>query len=90
MLMIGVPLFGSEPDISHLYSTKAGIRQLLSDTEVTIPPYKSDIVSQEQLLQGLASLVANNLLIQRWIFKMPEQIRGRGFGKFQHSRYALN
>lgn len=83
--VIGVPLLGSEPDISRLYSTKAGVRQLLSDTTVTVPPYKSDIVSEEQLVQALASLIASNFLIQRWIFKMPEQVRGHGFGTFGHT-----
>lgn len=75
-------MLGSEPDVSQLYSTKAGARRLIKDTQVEIPPYEADIFSQEQLLQHLASLIVNNLLISRWIFKLPEQVKGQGFGEF--------
>lgn len=79
--MSGVPLLGSEPAISQLYTTKAGARRLLRGTDVTVPPYEADIFSQEQLFESLASLIVNNPLISRWMFKLPEQVKGRGFGK---------
>lgn len=74
-------MLGSEPDIAHLYATKAGARRLLAEAGVSIPPYKADIYSQDQLFQTLAFLIANNPQVSRWIFKLPEQIKGRGFGK---------
>ncbi len=72
---------GSEPDTSQLYSTKAGARRLFKSAGVSLPPYEADIFSQEQMLTSLATLIANNLLVTRWIFKLPEQVRGRGFGE---------
>jgi hypothetical protein len=77
---IGVPLLGSEPGISHLYTTKAGARHLFTDAGVAIPPYEADIFSKGQLLERLAFLIANNPQILRWVFKLPEQTGGRGFG----------
>ena len=74
-------MLGSEPEITRLYATKAGARRLLKDAGVTIPPYEADIFSQEQLFNHLAYLIINNPLISRWIFKMPEQVKGQGFGK---------
>lgn len=75
-------MLGSEPDISTLYSTKAGARRLFESAGMTTPPYKVDIFSEEQLFKSLALLVVNNPLISRWIFKLPEQVQGRGFGEY--------
>lgn len=76
-----LPVLGSEPSISQLYSTKAGARRLFQDAGVSLPPHEADIFSQEQFITCLSLQVANNLLIRRWLFKLPEQIQGRGFGK---------
>lgn len=77
----GVPLLGSEPETSQLYSTKAGARELFKSAQVAFPPYEADIFSMEQMVKSLATLIANNLLVPCWIFKLPEQTRGRGFGE---------
>ena len=74
-------MFGSEPEISHLYTTRAGARRLLRNAGVSVSPYEADIYSREQFFERLAFLVANNPHISRWMFKLPEQVRGRGFGK---------
>ena len=80
-MYVGVPLLGSEPDTSHLYSTKPGARRLFKSAGVSLPPHEADIFSQEQMYKSLATLIANNLLINCWIFKLPEQVKGRGFGE---------
>ena len=48
--------------------------------QVTTPPYITDIVTKQQLLDQLTILVANYPLIHRWIFKLPHHTRARGFG----------
>lgn len=35
-----------------------------------------------QLVEGLASLIVNNLTIRRWLFKIDDQTHGRGIGNF--------
>ena len=49
--------------------------------QVATPPFAADIFSVEQLLERLASLVALHPHISRWLFKLPEDIKGRGFGE---------
>ena len=39
-----------------------------------------DVFSADQLVEGLASLVVNNLTVRRWLFKIDDQIHGRGVG----------
>ena len=48
--------------------------------QVSVPPSEGDIFSEEQLLDRLSSLVANCLLITRWLFKLPNHVQGSGFG----------
>lgn len=44
------------------------------------PPSVVDVFSADQLIEGLASLVVNNLTVRRWLFKIDDQIHGRGVG----------
>ena len=90
LTVAGVPLLGSEPDISQLYSTKAGARQLFKLAGVSIPPYEADIFSQDQMLTSLATLIANNLSVTTWVFKLPKQVKGRGFGESTQFRIYMS
>ena len=49
--------------------------------QVPTPPFVSDVVSEAQLVEELARLVAGNPSIQRWLLKLPHHTRGRGFGE---------
>jgi hypothetical protein len=77
--MLGVPLLGPDNETSHLYSSKDGGRKIFSEANVPTPPYVTDIVSEAQLVEQLARLVAGHPSIHRWIFKLPHQTRARGF-----------
>jgi len=56
-----------------------------------IPPSVVDVFSADQLIEGLASLVVNNLTIRRWLFKIDDQIHGRGVGmQLHHHRLHLH
>lgn len=48
------------------------------------PPSIVDVFSEDQLIEGLASLVVNNLTVRRWLFKVDDQIHGRGIGMLLH------
>jgi len=50
--------------------------------QVSVPPSEGDIFSEEQLLERLASLIANHLLVTRWLFKLPDHVQGSGFGAY--------
>ncbi len=46
-----------------------------------MPPSEGDIFSEEQLVDRLASLVTGHPLVPRWLFKLPEHVQGKGFGR---------
>ena len=73
-----MPVYGSEPEVSHLYSTKSGGRRIFNAAGVDIPPGDYDIYTVQQLIESLASLITNNPFIQRWIIKLDCQFDGRG------------
>lgn len=54
---------------------------MTTSPQVATPPFAADIFSADQLLERLASLVALHPHIPCWLFKLPEGIRGRGFGE---------
>ena len=84
-VLVDLPLLGSEPEVSQLYSSKAGLRCLLQEAELRsfLPPFQLDIFSEKKFLESLAGLIVNNLLVPRWLFKFNHQVEGRGFGKYQ-------
>ena len=77
----GLPILGPDHEITQLYSTRSGYKRIFTDACVTTPPSEGDIFSVEQLVEKLAGLVINHPLVTRWLFKLPDHIRGRGFGK---------
>ena len=74
-------VLGTEPSLVSLYSTRYGQQQLFQDAGLSTPPSVYQIFSLEQLVEGLAWLVVNNLLVQRWLFKIDHHIHGRGIGR---------
>ena len=54
----------------------------MSPQQVSSPPSVVDVFSMNQLVEGLASLIVNNLTIRRWLFKIDDQTHGRGIGDF--------
>ena len=71
---------GAEPNLVSLYSTHSGRQQFFRDAEVATPPNVREIYSFEQLVEGLAILILNNLYVRRWMFKIDHHIEGRGIG----------
>lgn len=75
---LNIPLLGVEPNLVYLYSTHSGRQQLFSDANITTPPNVREVYSFEHLIEGLAYLIVNNLLVQKWIFKIDHHVQGRG------------
>ncbi len=105
-----VPLLGTEPAVTQLYSTKSGGRRIFSSAGVDMPPGKWDIYTLEQvcvpyiclntscetyiwwcrkrwnmihmsvfqLHEGLARLMTEHMEVQRWLFKIDNEVGGRG------------
>ncbi|XP_069018763.1 IQ motif-containing protein H [Embiotoca jacksoni] len=75
---LGVPILGSEPAVAQLYSTKSGGRRIFAGAEVDVPPGQGDIYSLNQLHETLAELMAQYIVVKRWLFKMDSEHGGRG------------
>ncbi|XP_073707067.1 IQ motif-containing protein H [Garra rufa] len=73
-----VPLLGTEPAVTQLYSTKSGGRRIFSSAGVDMPPGKWDIYTLEQLHESLAQLMTEHMEVQRWLFKIDSEVGGRG------------
>ncbi|XP_014865670.1 PREDICTED: IQ domain-containing protein H isoform X1 [Poecilia mexicana] len=72
-----VPILGPEPAVSQLHGTKSGGRRIFSEAGLEIPPGKGDVYALNQLYETLAELIAQNIHIQRWLFKINVQRGGR-------------
>ncbi|TRZ03520.1 hypothetical protein DNTS_030875 [Danionella cerebrum] len=79
---LDVPLLGTEPALSQLYSTKSGGRRILSNAGVNLPPGKLDVYTLQQLHEGLAELMANHMEVHRWLFKIDSEVYGQGTAYF--------
>ena len=75
---LNVPVIAPEPDVVHLYSTKSGAKRIFSNAGVNVPPSEFDIYTEEQLFELLSSLIASNLSVKRWVFKIDSEFDGRG------------
>lgn len=77
----GLPLLASEPELTQLYSTKSGAKRIFTDAGVKMPPSAGDIFSEDQLVEKLATLVADQPIVKTWILKLQNHVSGKGFGQ---------
>ncbi|KAM8892409.1 IQ motif-containing protein H isoform 2-T2 [Spinachia spinachia] len=75
---LGVPILASEPAIAQLHSTKSGGRSIFLGAEVDVSPGRGDIYTLNQLHETLAGLMAQNIDVHRWLFKMDSEYGGCG------------
>lgn len=75
---LNIPVISAEPDVVHLYSTKSGSKRIFANANVAVPPSEFDIYTEEQLFELLSSLIASNLNVTRWVFKIDSEFDGRG------------
>ncbi|PWA30501.1 hypothetical protein CCH79_00015298 [Gambusia affinis] len=74
---LDVPILGPEPAVSQLHGTKSGGRRIFSEAGLEVPPGQGDVYALNQLYETLAELITQNIHIQRWLFKINVQRRGR-------------
>lgn len=82
-LELNIPMMGPDPDVADLFSTKTGAKAVFAAADVgTAPSVQMDLFSTEAIFRGLAKIVATNLDVPRWIFKIDDEFGGRGHAYF--------
>ena len=77
-VMLQVPIMCGEPSKQSLYSTKSGAKKVFALADVPTPISAVDIYDEQEFLLQLAKLIANNLYVNTWLFKIDDEFNGRG------------
>lgn len=75
---LDVPVYGPDPEVTHLYSTKSGARRIFQAADVDMPPGEFDVYNIQQLVECLAELVTTYPHIHKWLIKLDCQFDNRG------------
>ena len=69
-----VPILCGEPQKINLYSTKSGCKRIFQQADVPTPISAFDIYDEQEFLMSLAKLIAHNLYVGKWIFKIDDEL----------------
>jgi hypothetical protein len=77
-IALAVPILCGEPEKTNLYSTKSGAKRIFQQADVPTPISAYDIYDRNEFTKSLAKLIAHNLFVNTWLFKIDDEINGRG------------
>lgn len=77
-IRLAIPILSGEPQKQHLYSTKSGAKKIFQLADVPTAISSVDIYDESEFYISLARLVANNLYVNKWLFKIDDEFNGRG------------
>jgi len=77
-IRLAIPILSGEPQKQHLYSTKSGAKKIFQLADVPTAISSVDIYDEQEFLLSLAKLIAHNLYVHTWIFKIDDEFNGRG------------
>eukprot|EP00742_Colponemidia_sp_Colp-10_P007009 GILJ01007522.1.p1 GENE.GILJ01007522.1~~GILJ01007522.1.p1 ORF type:complete len:1129 (-),score=134.43 GILJ01007522.1:199-3585(-) len=81
-VQLGIPILGSLPEITNLYSSKSGAKRIFALADVSVPTGAYDIYDKDEFVLTLARLIATNIDTERWLFKIDDEFGGRGIAYF--------
>ena len=61
-----------------IFATKSGAKRIFQYCDIPIPVSAYDIAEKQEFELALARLIANNLDVNVWLFKMDDEFAGRG------------
>ena len=77
-IALAIPILCGEPEKISLYSTKSGAKRIFQQADVPTPISAYDIYDKAEFELSLARLIAHNLYVNTWIFKIDDEFNGRG------------
>jgi hypothetical protein len=88
-VLLKIPILSAHPEISQALSTKSGSKRIFSAASVNVPPGANDLFEIEDTIRSLARLIAMNVDIPRWIFKIENEFGGRGTAYYDVSHLSI-
>ena len=73
-----MPILCGEPDKANTFSSKSGAKRIFQKCDIPIPVSAYDIYNPLELENALSRLIANNLDVNIWLFKIDDEFGGRG------------
>lgn len=73
-----MPILSGEPEKIDIFSTKSGSKRIFQQCDIPIPVGQTDISERQEFEHELTKLIAENLDVNEWIFKMDNEYDGRG------------
>jgi hypothetical protein len=67
-----------EPTITRALASKSGAKRIFEGCGIPFPVSAKDIYDKKQFEVALTHLIAKNLDINVWIFKIDDEFGGRG------------
>ena len=67
-----------EPETTSVFCTKSGAKRIFQQCDIPIPVSAYDIYDRAEFESALARLIANNLDVNVWIFKVDDEFGARG------------
>lgn len=75
-MSLAVPILCGEPQKTTLYSTKSGCKRIFQQADVPIPISAYDLYDEQEFIGSLAKLIATNLFVDTWVFKIDDEFNG--------------
>ena len=77
-IQLGVPILAGDPNKTNILATKSCAKRIFQQCDIPISVSAYDIYERSEFEQALARLIANNLDVNVWIFKIDDEFGGRG------------
>lgn len=77
-ITLGVPIMCGDPTQTSLWATKSHAKRIFQQCDIPISVSAYDITDRKEFEQALSRLIANNLDVNVWIFKIDDEFNGRG------------
>lgn len=81
-VQLKIPIFSGDPQKHFTMSSKSAAKRLFLGCEIPCPPGAYEIYDEKELINSLTILIANNININTWIFKIDDEFNGRGIAWF--------
>ncbi len=76
--MLKLPIMSGDPQKNFLHSTKSGAKKIFTECDIPIPPGSFDIYDEKEFILTLTKLIAYNLDVSKWVFKIDDEHGSRG------------